>query len=62
MNKGNKWICKKEFRRITVGTVVYVLPIGVGHYASEYTITPEDSQKSRIANGRTVLEYFKEMK
>ena len=58
MNKGKRYICTKEFRRITVGTVVYIQEIGVGHYANSYTITPEDSQKSRIANYTTIKEHF----
>ena len=62
MNEGKKWICKKQFRRITVGTIVYIQPIGVGHFSSSYAITPEDSNRTRITNSREMLEYFKEFK
>ena len=60
--KGNKWICKKPFRRITVGTIVYVLPIGVGYFANEYQITAIDSSTSVITNGRELLNHFNEYK
>ena len=62
MNKGKQWICTKQWRKITVGTIVYILPIGKGHYAASYTVTPEFTQRSRIANFTTIKEYFREYK
>jgi hypothetical protein len=54
-----KWVCTKFWRMITEGTVVTILPNP--NDDTLYLITPEDTQRTRIANFTTIKAHFRKV-